>query len=69
MEKQLVVILAGRKNSAGAGKNQDEAKNLVIISIAVDLPQDVQINSVPEIEINRKVNSRNIRWNSRSNPK
>jgi hypothetical protein len=69
MEKQLVVILTGRKNSAGAGKNQDEAKNLVIVSIAIDLPQDAQINTIPEIEINRQVNLRNVRWNSRSNPK
>lgn len=69
MEKKLVVIFSGRKNNADTGKNQDEAKNLVIFSIAIDLPQDVQINTIPEIEINRQVNLRNVRWNSRSNPK
>ncbi len=67
MSKTILVLLAGRRRQGSAHDQQDESRNLVVISVTIDVEDKHCDWSGMDFLSNRKNNfERKLRWNTRN---
>ena len=67
MSKNILVLLAGRHRQDSAHDQQDESRNLIVISVTIDVEDNHCDWAGMDFPSNRKNNfERKLRWNTRN---